>query len=571
MEKSTPPHQPQPQPQLQLSITNTESPAEDISNVTDEELTRWTTEDLVRRLRRSEADKMSVILDHGNLIREVNRSLQLHLNEIRGLKDINQKLQEDNRELRDLCCFLDDDRQKGKRVSREWQRLGRYSAGIMRKEVSLYLQKLKELEQRQEEVVRENLELKELCLLLDEEKGGSGSGGVAAGPGVVQGGGCRSSIDSQSSLLMVPGTGLLMRDVGDGSSTSSAGRSPELLHKPRCGSISGIAGGGETRDMSSPEHPAGRHRSTSLEYPYVLPHPCRPRCGSISVPDHSRVMRGLSPEKYGRNVGRRSPEQHPKHYSSDLLLGQKQHFLGQGGSGELYQRHHRSSISSLGCGSPEPRQAQHLGLLEHHDKGCVVQGGSPETHRHQYSMSPDHMKFGSPGREAQRRQAGDELSPHHRSIYHGMNVVCQSGKMADYNYANLLAPVPRHERVWELEAAVPPWEEDHHHPVTCVYLVYGPCLVRRFLGPATFPLDDDSRWHASRLREVSVPLSEHAAEVRAPSLFLYTMGTYPGPLPHPGPDVVPAQEPLVFGRPVRLRTRPVPLQDYATSYVSDLT
>ncbi|GLD60962.1 coiled-coil domain containing 85A, like isoform X1, partial [Lates japonicus] len=170
MEKATPP----PQPQLQLSIAKTESPAEDISGLTDEELLKWSKEDLVRRLRRSEADKMSVILDHGNLIREVNRSLQLHLNEIRGLKDINQKLQEDNRELRDLCCFLDDDRQKGKRVSREWQRLGRYSASIMRKEVTLYLQKLKELELRQEEVIRENLELKELCLLLDEEKGVGG-------------------------------------------------------------------------------------------------------------------------------------------------------------------------------------------------------------------------------------------------------------------------------------------------------------------------------------------------------------------------------------------------------------
>ncbi|XP_060907237.1 coiled-coil domain containing 85A, like isoform X2 [Labrus mixtus] len=446
MEKATPP----PQPQLQLSIAKTESPAEDISGLTDEELLKWTKDDLVRRLRRSEADKMSVILDHGNLIREVNRSLQLHLNEIRGLKDINQKLQEDNRELRDLCCFLDDDRQKGKRVSREWQRLGRYSASIMRKEVTLYLQKLKELELRQEEVIKENTELKELCLLLDEEKGvvggGVGGGGVGSVGGVGMGG-CRNSIDSQNSLLLVPGHGLLMRDVGDGSSTSSAGSadssdhphhkqphlapgaggvgssgggkgSPELVHKPRCSSISGLAGGGD-REVSSPVLPTGRHRSTSLEYPYTLPQICRPRCGSISVPDHSRVMRGLSPEKYGRNMGGRSPEQHPKHHSSDLLLGQRQHFLGQGGSGELYQRHNRSSISSTGCGSPEPRLA-HLGTTEHHEK---VHGGSPETHRHHYSMSPDHVKFGSPVREGQRRAAGDELSPHHRSIYNGMNAL----------------------------------------------------------------------------------------------------------------------------------------------------
>lgn len=321
--------------------------------------------------------------------------------------------------------------------------MGRYSASIMRKEVTLYLQKLKELEARQEEVIRENMELKELCLLLDEEKGVGGGGG-----GGVSVGGCRNSIDSQNSLLLVPGHGLLMRDVGDGSSTSSAWStdssdhphhkqshlapggvggekgSLDLMHKPRCSSISAMGGGtGSDKDVSSPEHPAGRHRSTSLEYPYTLPQLCRPRCGSISVPDHSRVMRGLSPEKYGRNVGRGIYEQQLKHHSSDLLLGQRQHLVGQGDGRELFQRHHRSSISSTGCLSPEPRLA-HLGNTEHHEKSCLVKGGSPEPQRHQYNMSPDHVKFGSPVRDGQRRAAGDELSPHHRSIYNGMNGTC---------------------------------------------------------------------------------------------------------------------------------------------------
>ena len=65
---------------------NAESQSEDLSKLSDEDLMKWTKEDLVRRLRRAEADKMSAILDHGNLIREVNRRLQQHLNEIRGLK-----------------------------------------------------------------------------------------------------------------------------------------------------------------------------------------------------------------------------------------------------------------------------------------------------------------------------------------------------------------------------------------------------------------------------------------------------------------------------------------------------
>lgn len=63
-----------------------ESPAEDVSKVADEELLKWGKEELVRRLRRAEAEKRGVIVEHGNLMREVNRRLQQHLNEIRSLK-----------------------------------------------------------------------------------------------------------------------------------------------------------------------------------------------------------------------------------------------------------------------------------------------------------------------------------------------------------------------------------------------------------------------------------------------------------------------------------------------------
>lgn len=63
-----------------------ERPAEDISKIPDEELLKWGKEELVRRLRRAEAEKRGAIVEHGNLMREVNRRLQQHLNEIRSLK-----------------------------------------------------------------------------------------------------------------------------------------------------------------------------------------------------------------------------------------------------------------------------------------------------------------------------------------------------------------------------------------------------------------------------------------------------------------------------------------------------
>ncbi|XP_042356006.1 coiled-coil domain-containing protein 85C-A-like [Plectropomus leopardus] len=178
-----------------------------VSQLSDEELLLLGKEDLIRRLRRLDSRNMDLMLEHGNMMKDVNRRLQVHLHEIRSLKEVNQRLQDDNQELRELCCFLDDDRQKGKKVSREWQRFGRYTASVLWKDVGLYQQKLTELESSQEALRAENMELKEIVLMLDEDRSGAGS---------------RSSLDSQSSLsnLNCP---VPVRDVGDGSSTSSTG------------------------------------------------------------------------------------------------------------------------------------------------------------------------------------------------------------------------------------------------------------------------------------------------------------------------------------------------------------
>ncbi|XP_051951442.1 coiled-coil domain-containing protein 85C-B-like isoform X2 [Xyrauchen texanus] len=191
--------------------------SDDLSKIPDEELLKWSKEDLIKKLRRVDGEKMSLMLEHGNMMKDVNRRLQVHLHEIRNLKEINQKLQDDNQELRELCCFLDDDRQKGKKLSREWQRFGRYTASAVLKEVSTYQQKLKELEVIQQNVLRENVELKEIVLMLDEDRNGAGS---------------RSSIDSQSSLSNLNGGSGTVRDIGDGSSTSSGGSagSPDHHH-----------------------------------------------------------------------------------------------------------------------------------------------------------------------------------------------------------------------------------------------------------------------------------------------------------------------------------------------------
>ncbi|XP_022097984.1 coiled-coil domain-containing protein 85C-like [Acanthaster planci] len=139
----------------------------------EEELSRLSREELIRRLRWTEGDRLRRIAEHSNIMKDVNRKMQALRNDARGgpvASDSTTKLQSDNQELRDLCCFLDDDRQKGRNLAQEWQRFGRYSANVLRTEVVGYQEKLKELEMRQERLLQENLELKELCFLLDQER-----------------------------------------------------------------------------------------------------------------------------------------------------------------------------------------------------------------------------------------------------------------------------------------------------------------------------------------------------------------------------------------------------------------
>eukprot|EP00914_Ancora_sagittata_P003852 GHVO01008331.1.p1 GENE.GHVO01008331.1~~GHVO01008331.1.p1 ORF type:complete len:199 (+),score=19.29 GHVO01008331.1:80-676(+) len=141
-----------------------------LPKLSDEEARYLSRDELLRRYRDLEGSYVRMASDRGSMMKDLNQRMQLHLTEIRGLKDVNRRMQDDITELRDLCCFLDNDRQKAKKLAREWQRFGRYTSSVMRSEVAAYQHKLQELEHQQEGLVQENFELKELCLFLDSER-----------------------------------------------------------------------------------------------------------------------------------------------------------------------------------------------------------------------------------------------------------------------------------------------------------------------------------------------------------------------------------------------------------------
>jgi hypothetical protein len=124
------------------------------------DLSRLSHNDLVHRVRKLESDLIKLASDHNHMIREANHRIQNQTVEIGQLRTTVTRSEEDNAELRDLCCFLDDDRQKGRKLAREWQRFGRYTASVMRQEVAAYQSKLRDLDLKQNQLVTDNQELK---------------------------------------------------------------------------------------------------------------------------------------------------------------------------------------------------------------------------------------------------------------------------------------------------------------------------------------------------------------------------------------------------------------------------
>ncbi|XP_074087137.1 coiled-coil domain-containing protein 85B [Macrotis lagotis] len=210
----------------------------------DAELAALAKEELVRRLRREEAAKLAALVQRGRLMQEVNRQLQGHLAEIRELKQVNRRLQEDNGELRDLCCFLDHERQKGRRLARQWQLFGAHASRALRDELAGCWAKLAQLEGRQDELLRENLALKELCLALEERWGppppaapdpaaAAAAEAPAAAAGAADRGAAAAEAGPEPAGAPGPELGLPpcgTRDVGDGSSSTGSVGSPDQLH-----------------------------------------------------------------------------------------------------------------------------------------------------------------------------------------------------------------------------------------------------------------------------------------------------------------------------------------------------
>ena len=128
------------------------------------------------RIRSLESEKLTIMIEHNNLIKEFNKRMESHLEEIRALKDSNVQYETELKDLQELSVFLDDDRKKCRRLAKEWQRFGRHTVTVLRGEMAGYQEKNKTLESRQQKLLKENTELRDLCVYLDQQRSGGPDG-----------------------------------------------------------------------------------------------------------------------------------------------------------------------------------------------------------------------------------------------------------------------------------------------------------------------------------------------------------------------------------------------------------
>ncbi len=83
-----------------------------------------------------------------------------------------EQLTRENKELRGRCQFLETEQQRSKQLAQEWQSFGKYTAQVLKKEVDTADKKMKFLESRVEDLRKENKELKDVCLYLDQAQEG---------------------------------------------------------------------------------------------------------------------------------------------------------------------------------------------------------------------------------------------------------------------------------------------------------------------------------------------------------------------------------------------------------------
>lgn len=85
------------------------------------------------------------------------------------------ELVRENKELRGRVSLLESRYHRCEQLAREWQNFGQYTAKVLKNETDTYEVKVQLLQEQVEKLARDNKELREMCLYLDHSSAGEDS------------------------------------------------------------------------------------------------------------------------------------------------------------------------------------------------------------------------------------------------------------------------------------------------------------------------------------------------------------------------------------------------------------
>ncbi|KAI3422345.1 hypothetical protein GPALN_012868 [Globodera pallida] len=122
------------------------------------------------RCRALEKENARLMGNQGKLIAESNRRIECHLEEIRCLKEQMDAQRRTNGELLGRAQSAEDESRRAKELSKEWQKFGQCNNQLMKKELLSHQLQMNQLEAKTAKLAAENMELKRLCIYLDEQR-----------------------------------------------------------------------------------------------------------------------------------------------------------------------------------------------------------------------------------------------------------------------------------------------------------------------------------------------------------------------------------------------------------------
>uniref|UniRef100_A0A0N5BN82 HAP1 N-terminal domain-containing protein n=1 Tax=Strongyloides papillosus TaxID=174720 RepID=A0A0N5BN82_STREA len=125
---------------------------------------------LYQRLNILEYENQKLMESHEMLVSEVNRRSEMHIMEVSKLHRRINETEAVNQELKALCSMYENEAKKARVVVKENDKIRKYFNEFIKQELRIFADKTRELSINNEQLLIENKELKRLCLYLDEQR-----------------------------------------------------------------------------------------------------------------------------------------------------------------------------------------------------------------------------------------------------------------------------------------------------------------------------------------------------------------------------------------------------------------